>query len=178
MEYSEWLPLLFLFNYPLMCGERSMSTRMIKNNEKYILQVSTGWMIGLCQHCLCLRSCMQREREHIEWFTAGKTCDRVSLALSIWSPRLCLVRFVSHKSAISSSAQNKSTASYRCLCLHAPSCYLKLSFVWAIWWAGSYTCWQWWTEMGHMFSWKCGSVNFLLLYMWKTWTHLPWKATA
>ena len=24
-----------------------------------------------------------------------------------------------------------------------------------------------WTEMGHTFSWKCGSVNFLLSYMWK-----------
>ena len=41
------------------------------------------------------------------------------------------------------------------------------SFVWAIWRAGSYMHWQGWTEMGHRFSWKCGSVNFLLLCIWK-----------
>ena len=41
------------------------------------------------------------------------------------------------------------------------------SFVWAIWRAGSYVHWQGWTEMGHTFSWKCGSVNFLLLCIWK-----------
>ena len=34
-----------------------------------------------------------------------------------------------------------------------------------------------WTEMGHIFSWKYGSVNFLLPYVCKTWAHLPWKAT-
>ena len=36
--------------------------------------------------------------------------------------------------------------------------------------------WQGWIEMGHIFCWKCGSVNFLLLYIWKTWAHLSWKS--
>ena len=29
--------------------------------KKYALLVSTRWMIGLCQHCLCISLCMQRE---------------------------------------------------------------------------------------------------------------------
>ena len=78
------------------------------------------------------------------------------------------------RNAISSS-QNKSTASHRCFCLHALSCCLKLSFIWAFW---SYMYWQGWIEMGHIFCWKCGSVNFLLLYIWKTWAHLPWKSNG
>ena len=30
-------------------------------NEKYALLVSTRWMMGLCQHCLCISLCMHRE---------------------------------------------------------------------------------------------------------------------
>ena len=35
----------------------------------------------------------------------------------------------------------------------------ETQFFWAFW---SYMYWEGWTEMGHIFSWNCGSVNFVL----------------
>ena len=41
-----------------------------------------------------------------------------------------------------------------------------------------YVHWQGWIEMGHIFCSICGSVKFLSLCIWKTWAHIPWKATG
>ena len=88
--------------------------------KKYALLVSTRWMIGLCQHCLCISLCMQRGGDK------GLNVLQLQELYFTWC-------------ALEMQYQNKSTASQRCFCLQAWSCCLKRSFIWAFW---SFTYWQ------------------------------------
>ena len=143
-----------------------MSIWINKKNDKTIHSTGKHWVNNAC---VSAPVCREREKGEMgaDMFTAARTCDRVSLTVPIWLFPLCFVlHLVCPRKAISSS-QNKSIASRRMLCLQA------WRFVWAFW-GCMYS--EGWTEMGHIFSWKCGSVNFLLPYICKTWAHLPWKA--
>ena len=104
--------------------------------------------------CVSARACREREREReigACMVHSGKNFRLSILGCTCLSLPPCLVlQSVCPRNTISSS-QNRNTASHRCFCLQAASCCLKLSFVWAVWWAGSYMHWQGWTEMGHIF---------------------------
>ena len=157
-EYSEWLPLLFLLH---------SSFYWVDRDQKYTLLVSSG----LINACVSAHVC----RERGAWMLHSFKKLWVSLAVPLWLLPLWLVlSLVCLRNSISSS-QNKSIASCRRFCLQAWSYCLKLSLVWAF---RSYMYSEGWTEMGHIFSWKRGSVNFLLPCIWKTWAHLPWKMTG
>ena len=92
-------------------------------NKKYALLVSTRWMMGLCQHCLCISLCMQREGNK------GPNVSQLQELYFTW----CAIEMQYL------NLKNQSTASQKCFCLQASSCCLKHSFIWAFW---SFTYWQ------------------------------------
>ena len=102
------------------------------------------WALG--EQCLCISSCVQRERERgwgtgADMFTASRTCDRVSLTVPLWLFPLCFVlHLVCQRKAISSS-QNKSIASRRVLLSASMKIYLSILRLYVLRrmdWDGSY----------------------------------------
>ena len=132
--------------------------QIIVSRKKYALLVSTRWMMGLCQHCLCISLCMQRDGDK------GLNVSQLQELYFTWC-------------ALEMQYLNLKTKAR--LLRGAFACKHQV-VVWNTVLPEHFEAlrtgridWD-----GHIFCWKCEAANFLWLYIWKTWANLSWKATG